>query len=166
MFLESYLVGSSARGLSQKKLSLETAKFIRSQHPIKASYYLYITFRLAQKIAFLFVGIYMRQVHTRFRSSCRFDENDFSRQIFANLSAIQSDERFSLRFLDRTRNNNDLEGKTDRSTVLSFSLFCYVSLRYYTSRQKIRPSISHGTNFFFFFSFAIVSYREKGIAIR
>lgn len=115
------MIGSSARGLSQKNLSLETEEF----HPLVApdQSILLLVHRISsgQKSRF-FPSEFKRSKCTRFRSSCCLDENDFSRQIFENLSAIQSDERFSFRFVS-SRNNNNLEGKADRSTVLTFSLF-------------------------------------------
>lgn len=109
--------------IPEESVSRNRRVSIRSWHPIKASYYLYIAFRLAKNRVSFRRNLNAASVHVfDRRSSCCLDENDFSRQIFENLSAIQSDERFSFRFVS-SRNNNNLEGKADRSTVLTFSLF-------------------------------------------
>lgn len=82
MFLESYvLIGSSARGLSRRtcpsKRKFSSARNIRPKHPTT----IVSTFRFSQKPRF-FPSEFKCSKCTRFRSSCRFDENDFSRQIF------------------------------------------------------------------------------------
>lgn len=121
----SSLIWSAVRLVDYpRRICLSKPKsFIRSWHPIKASYYLYIAFRLAKNRVSFRRNLNAASVHVfDRRSSCCLDENDFSRQIFENFSAIQSDERFSFRFVS-SRNNNNLEGKADRSTVLTFSLF-------------------------------------------
>lgn len=122
----SSLIWSAVRLVDYpRRICLSKPKsFIRSWHPIKASYYLYIAFRLAKNRVSFRRNLNAASVHVfDRRSSCCLDENDFSTNFWKSFGdSIGRAVFVSFRFVS-SRNNNNLEGKTDRSTVLTFSLF-------------------------------------------
>lgn len=125
----SSLIWSAVRLVDYpKRICLSKPKsFIRSWHPIKASYYLYIAFRLAKNRVSFRRNLNAASVHVfDRRSSCCLDENDFSTNFWKSFGdSIGRAVFVSFRFVS-SRNNNNLEGKADRSTVLTFSLFLFL----------------------------------------
>lgn len=122
----SSLIWSAVRLVDYpRRICLSKPKsFIRSWHPIKASYYLYIAFRLAKN-----PSEFKRSKCTRFRSSIILllgRKWFFSTNFWKSFGdSIGRAVFVSFRFVS-SRNNNNLEGKTDRSTVLTFSLFLFL----------------------------------------
>lgn len=125
----SSLIWSAVRLVDYpRRICLSKPKsFIRSWHPIKASYYLYIAFRLAKNRVSFRRNLNAASVHVfDRRSSCCLDENDFSTNFWKSFGDLIGRAVFvSFRFVS-SRNNNNLEGKADRSTVLTFSLFLFL----------------------------------------
>lgn len=134
MFLESYLIGSSwtipGEPVSRNRRVSSDQSILLLVHGISC---------LAKKSRLSFRRQFKRSkcIHVFFhvrRSSCCSNENDFSREIFENLSAIRSDERFFVSF-PRSR-------KTDRSTVLSFSLFFFF-VTFHRYLEQIENTTEH-----------------------
>lgn len=110
--------------IPEESVSRNRRVSIRSWHPIKASYYLYIAFRLAKNRVSFRRNLNAASVHVfDRRSSCCLDENDFSTNFWKSFGdSIGRAVFVSFRFLEKQQQSRRKSGSVHGSNFFSFSV--------------------------------------------